>query len=171
MPPLSFESFIKKIYIRAPLQKLYWCWATSEGICSWFLREAVYQTQDGKRREPDEKIQVGDKYTWRWFNWDGEESGEILEADGKTRLTFSFADFCTVTVHLKEEGEDVLLTLEQSNIPTDEESKMNIHVGCSNGWTFWLTNLKAYLEHGILLHETRKDLRDIPLSGFQFVNM
>jgi hypothetical protein len=25
-------------------------------------------------------------------------------------------------------------------------------VGCSTGWTFWLTNLIAYLEHDITLH-------------------
>jgi hypothetical protein len=48
---------------------------------------------------------------------------------------------------------------------------MNIHVGCSNGWTFWLANLKAFLEHGILLNETTMDLREIPLANFQFVNI
>jgi uncharacterized protein YndB with AHSA1/START domain len=171
MVALSFESFVRKIFIKAPLNKLYWCWATPEGICSWFLQEAVYRTEDGRIRQPGEYLEAGDRYTWRWFNWDGEESGKILEIDGKNHLAFSFADFCQVRVTLEEDGDDVLLTLEQSNIPTDEDSKMNLHVGCSNGWTFWLANLKAYLEHGILLHETRKDLRDIPLSSFQFVNM
>jgi len=29
---------------------------------------------------------------------------------------------------------------------------MMFSVGCSNGWTFWMANLKAYLEHGITLH-------------------
>lgn len=38
-------------------------------------------------------------------------------------------------------------------------------------WCCWLANLKAYLEHGILLNETEFDPRDIPLSGFEFVNM
>jgi hypothetical protein len=27
-------------------------------------------------------------------------------------------------------------------------------VGCATGWTFWLANLKAWLEHGITLHAT-----------------
>jgi hypothetical protein len=72
---------------------------------------------------------------------------------------------------LEDHGKAVLLTLRQFEIPTDEENKLNIHHGCSNGWTFWLANLKAYLEHGILLNETEFDLRDIPLSGFEFVNM
>lgn len=171
MATLGFESFTKKIYIKAPLEKLYWCWATPEGICSWFLRESVCKTVEGRTRRADEFLEEGDTYTWRWFNWDGQESGKILMANGRDQIEFSFADFCIVCVSLKEDGEDVLLTLEQNNIPTDEESKMNIHVGCSNGWTFWLANLKAYLEYGILLHETKKDLRNIPLAGFQFVNM
>ncbi len=167
----GFESFTKKIYIRAPLEKLYWCWATTEGICSWFLREAVYQSMTGETRPKESYIQKGDRYTWRWFNWDGEESGEILYVNGKDRVEFSFADHCRVTVELKEEGDHVLVTLTQANIPTDEESKMNLHVGCSNGWTFWMANLKAYLEHGILLHETKMDLRKIPMASFEFVNM
>lgn len=32
-------------------------------------------------------------------------------------------------------------------------------------------NLKAWLEHGILLHEKEADLRGDPLAGFQFVNI
>jgi uncharacterized protein YndB with AHSA1/START domain len=171
METLGFESFTKKIYIRAPLTNLYYCWATQEGICSWFLRQAEYRTKDGKTRGRDQLTEQGDVYIWRWHNWDGEESGEILLANGRDRIEFSFANYCTVSVEMEPEGEDVLVTLKQSNIPTDEESKMNLHVGCSNGWSFWLANLKAYLEHGILLHETRKDLRHIPLAGFHFVNI
>ena len=56
-------------------------------------------------------------------------------------------------------------------MPTDEETKMNIYNGCSCGWTFWLANLKAYLEHGILLNETEFDLTDIPQAGHVYVNM
>jgi len=48
---------------------------------------------------------------------------------------------------------------------------LEIHYGCSNGWTFWLANLKAYLEHGILLNETEIDLRGEELAGYEFVNM
>lgn len=171
MSSLGFESFTKKIYITANREKLYWCWATQEGICSWFLREAVYRTKTGIPRESDQKMEQGDMYTWRWHNWDGEEKGEILRANGRDLIEFTFAEFCRVTVELNTEGNQVLVTLTQTNIPTDEQNKMNIHVGCSNGWTFWLANLKAYLEHGILLHETKKDLRNVPLATFQFVNI
>lgn len=171
METLNFHSFTKKIYIKAPLEKLYWCWSTAEGITSWFLKEAIYLKIDGKTRASNESVEIGDNYTWHWYNWDGKEEGQILQANGTDEIEFTFAGKSVVRIKLEEEYDAVLVTLKQYHIPTDEESKLHIHVGCSNGWTFWLANLKAYLEHGILLHERDIDLRDIPLSAFEFVNM
>lgn len=171
MEKLSFDSFTKKIHIKAPMERLYWCWGTGEGITSWFLRNAEYVAADGQARNPQENIHPGDRYTWEWHNWDGQEKGEILQANGIDFVKFSFAEVSKVSVTLEDKGVSVLLTLRQYEIPTDDKNKLNIHHGCSNGWTFWLTNLKAYLEHGILLNETEIDLRNIPLAGFEFVNM
>lgn len=171
MSSLSFDSFTKKIYIKSSLEKVYDSWATESGICSWFLRKASYVTSSSRVREAHEYIEAGDTYVWEWHNWDGKESGKILEANGRDRLVFSFAGSCKVTIELSTTGDKVLLGLRQENIPLEEDAKMEIHVGCSNGWTFWLTNLKAYLEHGILLHETEEDLRNIPLSSHIFVNI
>lgn len=171
MSALSFDQFTKKIYIKSSLEKLYWCWATSEGITSWFLSKAEYRDRDGNLRNPDEEIQAGDTYTWGWHNWDGEENGKVLQANGSDFVEIIFAEVSKVSVQLEQHDKAVLLTLKQYEIPTDEKSQMNIHFGCSNGWTFWLANLKAYLEHGILLNETEFDLRNIPLAGYEFVNM
>lgn len=171
MEKLSFDSFTKKIYIKTSLEKLYWSWATSEGISTWFLSKAQYFNEAGQLRNLDEQIQAGDSYIWEWHNWDGQEKGTVLKANGTDHIEIVFADPSKVSVTLEDKGTAVLLTLKQYDIPTDEESMLNIHHGCSNGWTFWLANLKAYLEYGILLNETEFDLRDIPLAGFQFVNM
>ncbi len=171
MEKLSFDSFTKKIYIKASLEKLYWSWATAEGITSWFLRKAQYLDTDGQLRSPDEEIQAGDSYIWEWHNWDGQEKGTILQANGINFIEILFAAPSKVSVTLEDSGTAVLVTLKQYDIPTDEKSMLDIHHGCSNGWTFWLANLKAYLEHGILLNETEFDLKEIPLAGFQFVNM
>ena len=57
---------------------------------------------------------------------------------------------------------EVILTPEK--IPTDEKSKMDLYLGCSTGWTFWMTNLKAWLEHGVLLQAkglTQADTTDL----------
>ena len=64
----------------------------------------------------------------------------------------------------------MLLALTQRGIGDDDTSKMNIHVGCNSGWTFWLANLKAYLEHGILLHDTEAGELEL-VEMFEFVNM
>ncbi|MEM9077389.1 MAG: SRPBCC domain-containing protein [Bacteroidota bacterium] len=170
MKKLAFDEFTKKIYVKAPLEKLYEYWATSQGISSWFLRNAEYQSTDGSKRKRTEKIQNGDVYVWEWHNWDIQAKGEVLEANGTNKLVITFeGNVVSVTLETRERG--VLVTLRQYNIPTDDESKLNVHYGCSNGWTFWLTNLKAYAEHGILLNETEMDLTNIPLAGFEFVNI
>lgn len=172
MTALTFDKFTKKIYIKAPKDKLYWCWATKEGIEAWFLRQATYTDNNGAKRSSKEPIQVGDEYVWEWHNWDGKEKGTILKANGTDFLEFSFANnTCKVSVRLEEQKDAVLLTLIQFEMPTDEETKMNIYNGCSCGWTFWLANLKAYLEHGILLNEKEFDLTSIPQAGHVFVNM
>jgi len=76
-----------------------------------------------------------------------------------------------VSVSLEDRNGVVIVSLKQFNIPEDDQSKLKIHFGCSNGWTFWLTNLKAYVEHGILLNETKIDLKNNHLAGWVFVNM
>lgn len=170
MSKLTFDCFTKKIFVKAPMEKLYWCWGTADGITTWFLSKATYTSATGEERKSNENIQPGDSYAWEWHNWDGKEIGKVLKANGKDFLEISFAD-SKVSVELEDHRKAVLVTLKQHEIPTDNESKLNIHHGCSNGWTFWLANLKAYLEHGILLNETELDLRNIPLAGFEFVNM
>ncbi|ETN97051.1 hypothetical protein P278_04770 [Zhouia amylolytica AD3] len=170
MKKLSFDQFTKRIYIKANLKKLYWCWATEEGITAWFLHTSIY-SRNGNKLKPYEFVEAGDNYTWKWHNWDGEENGHIIEANGIDKIVFSFAGECEVEVTLKKSDGATLLTLTQSKIPLDEDNKLKIHYGCSNGWTFWLANLKAFLEYGIHLNETEIDLRNKDLAGYEFVNM
>ncbi|GMN11694.1 hypothetical protein MTsPCn9_28770 [Croceitalea sp. MTPC9] len=171
MNKLSFDQFTKKIFIKAPLEKLFWCWSTKEGIESWFLSKAIYTSIDKYVRKASENVQTNDSYVWEWHNWDGKEKGKILKTNNIDFIEFSFAESCKVSVQLEQKDGAVLLSLKQYEIPLDEESKLNIHHGCSNGWTFWLANLKAFLEHGILLNEREYDLTKMPLAGFEFVNM
>ncbi len=170
MNALRFDQFTKKIYINAPVSELYRYWATSKGITSWFLRKAIYKDIKNSVRQPNDLVQAGDTYTWEWHNWEGQEKGEVLQANGSDFLEISFTN-SKVAVSLEDAGKVTLVVLKQHGIPLDEESKLNIHHGCSNGWTFWLANLKAYVEHGILLNETEFDLTNIPLAGYEFVNM
>ncbi len=170
MNALRFDEFIKKIFIKAPMNELYDLWGSSGGLTSWFLNVATYINPEGVERSPTEKFKAGDSYSWKWHNWDGIEEGHVIDANGIDFLEFTFEQ-STVSITLEQHQNTTLLILRQFNIPTDEGSKLNIHYGCSNGWTFWLANLKAFVEHGILLNETEFDLTKDPLAGFEFVNM
>ena len=169
MEKIDWSQFTRKIYINAPIDKVYRCWATRHKLEKWFLRKAKFVSTDGNERASKEFIQSGDSYTWEWHNWDGQEKGEILEANGTNRIVFSFADG-KVEVDFSRGKGMTLINLTQSDIGLDEKSKMNHYVGCSNGWTFWMANLKAYLEHRVLLHDKEEDPKD-PNDGFQYVNM
>jgi len=170
MKKLSWNSFCKKIHIKAPIEQIYACWTTEEGICAWFLSSASYYRGDIALKA-NLPVETGDRYCWRWHNWDGKEEGIVLGTIPNKEFRFSFAGQSEVTVSLEQREQAVLLSLEQSKIPQDEKSKLEIFYGCSNGWTFWLANLKAFLEHGILLNETDIDLRGFDLAGYEFVNM
>lgn len=170
MDKLQWNSFEKKIYIKSTKAALFELWSTEKGITSWFLSAAHFKNKEGASRKVDEQIQVGDTYTWFWHNWDGKAEGEILEVQQNEFLVFSFEE-SKVSVHLEEKNNVIIVTLKQFEIPEDDESKLKIHFGCSNGWTFWLTNLKAFVEHGILLNETEIHLKENDLAGYVFVNM
>lgn len=171
MEGLSLTEFTRKIYLKATLETVYRCWATEAGLCSWFLRTASFTDPSGRRRDSQEKAGAGDRYAWQWHHWDGTETGLLRAANGTDRLEFEFAGESRVQIQLESHGAAILLTLRQYNIPTDPASTLHIHYGCSNGWTFWLANLKAWLEHGIHLGERDFDLSGDPMAGFEFVNM
>jgi uncharacterized protein YndB with AHSA1/START domain len=147
----SWSSFTKRILIEGPMEKIYRCWATQSEIEIWFLETAEYFS-NGKLRQPDDLVQKGDQFSWKWNNWDFTEKGEILDANGIDLISFTFGAGGRVIVQLKDKSGMTEVILTQDEIPTDDKSKMEIFVGCNTGWTFWLTNLKAYVEHDITLH-------------------
>lgn len=153
METLDWTTFTKKIKITTNLENVYKHWTISELLCIWFLKEAIYTNTIGTTIPQDKQFNTNDSYTWKWHYYDGEEKGIIKKANGKNTIIFSFAGDTQVKINLTEKEGQVHLELIQSNIPTDDTTKFKVHCGCSNGWTFWLANLKAYLEHGILLHE------------------
>lgn len=170
METIDWTTFTKKIKINTSLENVYKHWSTPELLCTWFLKEVIYTDTKGTIIKQDELFNTNDTYTWKWHNYDGEEKGKVIEANGKDTIIFSFAGDTKVKVKLTEKDNQVHLELIQSNIPIDDANKHKVHCGCSNGWTFWLANLKAYLEHSILLHETESDSTDDKMSCGEYVN-
>ena len=170
METIDWTTFTKKIKINTNLENVYKHWTTPELLCIWFLKEAIYTDPNGTIIKQDELFSTNYTYTWKWHNYDGEEKGVVKEANGSNTIIFSFAGDTKVKVFLEEKDKQVYLELTQYDIPIDDANKFKIHCGCSNGWTFWLANLKTYLEHGILLHETESSNTDDKMSCGEYVN-
>ena len=161
MANYDWSKFTLRIPVDAPAEKIYSALATQGGIESWFLRSAHYFDEaSNQQRAADEFIQPGDRYTWLWHGYDDDtvEHNFILEANGEDELSFVFAGHCTVTIMIGMLHNETIVELTQENIPTGDEAKANIHIGCMEGWTFYLTNLKSILEGGIDLRNRNIEL-------------
>lgn len=151
MSAFDWSRFELRINVNAPVEAIYKALTTPAGIESWFLRSAKYFTADKRLRESDECIQKGDHYTWLWHGYDDDtvEHNDILEVNGSDLVSFVFAGNCIVTITIGLLDSETIVQLTQENIPTGEEGKTNIHLGCTEGWVFYLANLKSILEGGI----------------------
>ena len=163
MSNYDWSKFVTRINVNAPVENLYWCWATREGIEYWFLRMSEYKSPDGSLRAGDEPVKKGDNYVWRWHGWSDEttEYGSILDCNGKDLFKFSFGKAGDCTVIIKEELGQNIVELVQENIPDDEEGRRTWHLGCKTGWTFYLANLKSLLEGGVDLRNRDEGLKNV----------
>lgn len=163
MSNYNWSTFTTKIAVNASVERLYWCWATREGIEYWFLRMSEYKKRDGSLRKNDEPVQKGDTYKWRWYGWSDEttEEGKITDANGKDFLKFSFGKAGDCSISIKQEQGYTIVELIQENIPDTDEGRHMWHLGCKTGWTFYLANLKSMLEGGIDLRNKDENLKDV----------
>lgn len=159
----DWSRFSLKIPIRASVDEIYARWATSEGLRSWFLRQADFVSNEGVPRAAAEPLRPGDKYVFRWFGYpdEVEEKGVVLSANHKDEFSFSFGKAGNVAVHITPFKDMTICQLEQTGIPTDEESIKNFHIGCTRGWLFYLVNLKSLLEGGIDLRNRDLEIEDV----------
>lgn len=166
MSTYDWTKFCRRIDVNAPADVIYKLIATQAGMESWFLRLSEFTKPDNTLRNSDEFIKKDDTYRWLWHGYgdDMEERGTILEANGTDQIKFTFAGTCVVTISIKAEQETNVVELWQENIPTDDKSKANWHLGCSVGWTFYLANLKSLLEGGIDLRNKKEALKNVVSS-------
>jgi len=159
----DWSRFTKRINVKTSREIIYKAWTTQDELEKWFLRLAEFTKQDGELRNRFEQVEAGDRYKWLWHGWPDStvESGEMLMVNGTDLLQFSFGKAGNVTVRIfSEEGEN-LVELVQENIPTDEQGKRYYHLGCMEGWTFYLANLKSILEGGIDLRNKSEKLQKV----------
>jgi uncharacterized protein YndB with AHSA1/START domain len=165
MTPYDWSKFSQRIYFSVPMQKVYEAWTTRARLESWFLRKAEFTSPEGAIRADNSPVQAGDTYQWLWHGHPDTtaETGSVTEANGRDRFAFIFGKAGVVTIQLTDHGDVTEMVLTQSQIPTDEKSKSDFHVGCSTGWAFYLGNIKSVLEGGL-------DLRNKNIAYSNVIN-
>jgi len=164
MSTYDWSKFSQKIYINVPMQRVYDAWTTRANLESWFLRKAEFKTPGGTIRPANEQIQKGDTYDWLWHGHPDTtaEQGEVTEANGKDRFQFVFGQAGVVTIQLRQPEDNVTeMILTQDQIPADEAGKVNYHIGCSTGWTFYHANIKSILEGGHDLRNKNPNYKNV----------
>lgn len=159
----NWSSFSKRIPIQADAEKIFDAWTIPEKLESWFLRKAHFSKSDKAEHSYDSRIKEGDTYRWYWYGWSDEvmEKGEILEVRTNKSLKFIFGKAGVVEVSINEESGAMICELTQSEIPVDDDAKVNYYLGCGEGWTFYLTNLKSVLEGGVDLRNKNVELKGV----------
>jgi uncharacterized protein YndB with AHSA1/START domain len=159
----NWSRFTVRINIKATVAQIYNCWATRAGMEAWFLRLSEYKTEQDTVRTDNEPAKTGDTYKWLWHGWPDEtvEYGTILQCNGQNLFAFSFGNAGNCTVKIYEEQGETITELVQENIPDDEQGKITWHIGCKTGWTFYMANLKSYLEGGIDLRNKNIELNNV----------
>ncbi len=160
MEDFDWTSFTRRIAVKAKLSDIYKAWTRSSDIEKWFLSKSIFLDKNGRPISENEQIEKGFAYEWRWYLYEDVESGRITEANGIDFIQFTFAGECLVDIKLTSQDEYVIVELTQKEIPTDDDSKRGIRLGCHTGWSFFLVNLKSVYEGGLDLRN-----KDTKLKG------
>ena len=163
MKNFDWTTLNRQIAIKSELSVLYDAWTKASEIEKWFLSRAVYYSSENNVISREKRIEKDFTYEWSWYLYDVVENGKITIANNIDHLQFTFAGECLVDVRLKQAQNYVIVNITQSNIPTDDDSKLNIRLGCDSGWSFYLLNLKSVYEGGL-------DLRNKDISLKPMVN-
>lgn len=156
----DWSKFLKRITIKADKNLIFDYLSIQENIQKWFLSLAEFYPNENETRDANSRVEKGDTYKWIWHGSDNVANGEIFETNSPDLIRFSFLG-CMVAIRLSEEEGETMLELTQSDIPLDEDSRKSLYVGCTRGWTFYLTNLKSILEGGIDLRNRNGSLVNV----------
>jgi uncharacterized protein YndB with AHSA1/START domain len=157
----DWSRFTKRITVDATMRAIYNAWSMQSEIERWFLSKAEFVGPGNLARDKTERFAAGDTYRWEWHGYanGSPERGQVLEANGHDFLSFTFADESIVEVQILSEDGQKVVQLTQKQIGPDEN--LHIFIGCGEGWTFYLANLKSFLEGGIDLRNKNDKIRGV----------
>jgi hypothetical protein len=159
----NWNKFMLRINLNDSTDRIYEAWTNTEVLEQWMLLKArITKNEDDAEKTV---MQKEDLYEWYWSS-DAKQvqKGSILEANGKDLFQFSFSGDSIVTVMISEERGENVLELWQENIPDNRIGRINYHLNCLKSWTFYLTNLKSFLENKVDLRNKNPELENL-LNG------
>ncbi|MBK7222578.1 MAG: SRPBCC domain-containing protein [Saprospiraceae bacterium] len=163
MKAYDWTCFSKRLFIKATANQLFYLFYDPGRMESWFLRKCEF-TREGKLMDSRSKCRkVISIFLWHGWSDETFEAGRWLETEPNVKLGFTFnGNNATrmevhITIDAHEEGS--LLTLTQNCIPDDENSRSHWHLGCMEGWIFYLTNLKSIAEGGLDLRNKNANVQ------------
>jgi uncharacterized protein YndB with AHSA1/START domain len=159
MTNFDWTTFTRKIAIKAKLSTIFDAWTKASEIEKWFLSKAIFNDTNGTPISAEKTFEKEFTYEWNWYLYETTERGKITDSNGKDFIQFTFAGNCLVDVNLFRQDDFVIVELTQKNIPTDDNSKQGIRLGCDSGWSFFLVNLKSVYEGGIDLRNKDNNLK------------
>ncbi len=151
MSEYDWSTFDLHYYYPVPPATLFRSWATADGLCAFYIGEAVHSAPDGAPRAADEIVRAGDGYDWR-YRHDFGHGGRFTEVIADRRVAFTFGPDMIVTVDIEADGAGSHLRLRQTGIPVDPQGRVQMHLNCRSCWIFFLVNLMS-------VYQTNTDLR------------
>lgn len=159
----DFSNFTRKIYIKAPQQEVFDLWAHGGKLATWFIKKATYTSSDGTIRTDNEYPQAGDSYHWEWHQ-DLQSKGKVLAVDPPNLFRVTFGkkepgsdEDVVVSVKFSYQDGETAYTLTQENMGDELANQAHYHLSCNMGWSFFMTNMKAVVEHRADLREHDED--------------
>jgi uncharacterized protein YndB with AHSA1/START domain len=135
------KSYVAKqsYHFKAAPAKVFWALSDPKGLSKWFLSRA--------KLEPKK----GGSYT---FDWIGgyHMTGTVKKLEPNRVISFSWTDKLrngeiaktTASFQVAKKGSGALLTLRHTGFKDPEH-----FADCSSRWSYYLTNMKSVLDHGI----------------------
>lgn len=140
----DWSRFVLRIEIAASPERVFRAWTEANEVQSWFANRAESEPKKGGR------------YYLEFLGGDIADM-KFLDLRKPSRVVFTFGHKGeTVAVKIRKSGKGTVCELEQAGMSTSPKSRVHMHMGCKTGWVFFLTNLKAWLEHGVDLRSHDK---------------
>ncbi len=155
------DTFTRRIRINTTINEVFDAWTVQGEMEKWFLKSAIF-SRNSQSLPPGQKVETGDTFEWIWHTWpEMTQKGSVLNVEENKTFQFEFLPAGIVTIGFEKIDDQVSeFALTQNDIPSEGKAWYDFFYGCSLGWSFWMVNLKAFLEHGIVL-----DQKEIFYSG------